>query len=163
MIPSQSDEMLVLNPTVDPLILGSLFFGGGGLFCMATGPLFVGIVGVLGVAMGLASLCLAVWTKVSPKSRLRLSPSGFTFGTFQAVSSYNWNEVEKFHTLKLSWAGGERVGFTFAPSCQRKTFIRWLNPPLPMGLLPRTYGKQPVELALLLETWRQKYGNIQHN
>jgi len=162
MMAAQPDESLVLVPKVDHLILGTVFFGGGGLFCMATGPLFAGIVGLIGVAMGLASLGLAFWVRVSPNSRLRLTPSGFTFGKFPAVFRYEWAEVEKFITLKLPWSG-ERVGFTFTPSCQRKTFIRWLNPPRPLGLLPRSYGKKPAELALLLETWRQKHTSIQNN
>jgi hypothetical protein len=146
------DEM-VLHPNPTWLIVGVVFFGAGGPLCLYGGH----VIGWGAIAFSAVSLVLLLWMEFSPHSRLRLSPDGFTFGTWQRVSTYRWADVDRFFAARF--AGSHRVGFAFAPHRREEPPIRWLQPPLHGRFLPNEYGMSAAELARLLESWRVRYAD----
>ena len=146
-----SPEQLEFRPHSGKLLLAGSFLGFCGVVVLSSGQIF----GWFGIALGVASLFLAGWMGFSPKSHLRLSPQGFSFGTWQRVSSYRWADVSGFFTTKFTT--GRRVGFAFASHYRQEPPIRWMSPPFYGRFLPNQYGMDAVELAKLLESWRSRY------
>lgn len=146
-----SPEQLELRPHSGSLLVAGGFLGLCGMLTLFGGHAF----GWCGVAFGVVSLFLVGWMSLSPKSHLRLSPEGFSFGTLRQVSVYRWTDVSGFFTTKFTT--GRRVGFAFAAHYRQEPPIRWMSPPFHGRFLPNQYGMDAVELAKLLESWRSRY------
>jgi len=93
------------------------------------------------------------------RMRLRLSPSGFTFGTLRRKYEYRWSDVAAFFALSMG-SNLRTVGFNFSRSYSGEQKVRRINQEFGGfdRFLPDTYGMRPLELVTLLESWRLKYG-----
>lgn len=149
-------EQLVLKPNVTWFVIGIVFFGGGGALLMPENK----IVGCLSVAFGLVSFVILMWTVFSPRSRLRLTETGFSFGTMSRVSAFRWSDVAEFFPVYF----GNRtwVCFRFSPSFRGERELRRINQEFGGfdRFLPFTYGMQADDLVRLMESWRSKYADL---
>ena len=101
-------------------------------------------------------VCLTALT--SKRMILRLTPEGFAFGTLRKKYFYSWSDVAVFGVASI---GEKRACFTLRPDFAGDEKVRAINQAA-IGFdrfLPDTYGKEPMELAKLLEEWRYRYSD----
>lgn len=148
-------EHIEMHPSLTWLIVGVLLFGGGGAPLIQEQP----IIGCISVVIGALYLGALMWTAFSPRSRLRLSPDGFTFGSMRRISTYRWSDVAAFFPLRV--AGNDRVCFTFSKEFGGETKLRRINQDFGGfdRFLPNDYGMKADQLADLLESWRVRNVN----
>jgi hypothetical protein len=155
MTESDASEEMEIHPRPTWLIVGVVFFAGCGALSFKQRP----IVGVVSIVIGIVFLALLSWVAFSPRSRLRLSAHGFTFGSMRRVSTYRWADVEAFFPCRF--ARRTWVCFTFSPLYSGERRVRSINQRFGGfdRYLPLDYTMRPEALAQLLEKWRVKYGD----
>ncbi|MEN8151999.1 MAG: hypothetical protein ABFS86_19445 [Planctomycetota bacterium] len=84
---------------------------------------------------------------------LRLDTTGFTIRGLWRRVSVPWVDVNEF---RVSSAGHAVVGWNLIPEVARKGVLASLNRGFAgvEACLPDTYGMEPEDLALLMESWR---------
>jgi hypothetical protein len=124
---------------------------GGGMLYSGTGWPWV----YLGPAALLAGF--AVYVLTAPRMRLRLSATGFEYGTVVRRYSFRWVDVAGFGVA--DFATFRWVVFVFAPGYTGDGRVRRINQDFGGfdRYLPDTYGRNPIALAELLEEWRVRY------
>jgi hypothetical protein len=138
------------------MLLGSFAFIGGGMFVLGLGTVINLVMGVSGIVFGIVGVPVSLSALFSKRIVLRLTPEGFSFGTLRKKYFYNWTDIAQFGVGSV---GVKKTCFTLRADYQGETKVRAINQGF-MGFdrfLPDTYGKKPVELAKLLEEWRQRY------
>ena len=145
----------MLSPDRTWFVVGTILFGTGGVLGISDGRWF----GWFVLACGVFGFVVLIWATFSPKSRLRLSPRGFEFGSMKRVSSYLWSDISEFFPARF--AGGSWVCFTFSEKYSGETKVRHVNQRFGKfdRFLPNNYGLSAEDLAGLLERWRSRFGN----
>ncbi len=153
MTKTSANEQMEIHANPTWFFVGIILFGGGGALLIQQRP----IVGIVSVAIGALSFVVLLWTAFSPRSRLRLSPEGFTFGTIRRISTYRWSDVAAFFPLRV--AGHDRVCFKFSKEFSGEMKQRQINQDFGGfdRFLPNDYGMRADQLAELLESWRSRY------
>jgi hypothetical protein len=105
--------------------------------------------------MFLALLCAAypaaALAGARQRSQLRLSEEGFTIGPFDHFIP--WAAIERFEVMER---GAARLVAFDAASGSDLASLRWVRRIAGHdGALTESYGKDPYELAALLEAWRR--------
>jgi hypothetical protein len=110
------------------------------------------------LGMAVVLIGFTAWVMLAPRMRLRLSPSGFAYGTARRRYFFRWEDVAEFGVARF--AGYWWVAFNLVPGYRGDERVRAINQEFGRfdRFLPDTYGMRAVELALLLESWRLCYG-----
>jgi hypothetical protein len=110
-------------------------------------------------ALGLPVFALQFHPKAA---YLRLEPDGFTFCTLFRAHTVRWATVREFAVIQVG--PNRMVAWNFTPDYPASGSARSISKSLSgyEAALPDTYGLKPRELADLMESLRQSYGNIRH-
>ena len=87
---------------------------------------------------------------------LRIAPEGIAIGTGRKEETkYKWDDIEAFGITKIR--GVEFVSWNFKPGYDKTRFVRTFNQRIGgmEAMLPDTYGFKAIQLATLLNEYRQ--------
>ncbi|OWK45724.1 hypothetical protein [Fimbriiglobus ruber] len=147
---------LVLRPGLSRF--GWLFGSAAALAALGDVMLYRGT-GLPWLYLGLAALLtgFGCWVLTAPRMWLRLSPTGFEYGTVLRRYSFRWDDVAWFGVSEF--ASHRWVVFVFAREYPGDERVRRINQRFGGfdRILPDTYGYRPVALAELLESWRFRH------
>src|SRR5258706_11607309 len=154
------DEKIELKPSpakrVGFLVI-YLAVTAGGTFIVREGPVISLLMGCLGIAFGTLGIIGSFAALIWPRFILRLTPQGFSYGSLRKSYFYNWADIAVFGVSDFGM--GKRVCFNFRPHYSGEVKVRAINQGS-VGFdrfLHESYGMTPMELATLLEKWRQRY------
>jgi hypothetical protein len=153
---AQRDYVTELKPNPDKWMGALAFFlisAVIGVFLVRNGEWWKGgglvVWGVSGFGVSLA----AVFSK---RMTLRLTPQGFAYGSLRKKYFFKWGDVSGFGIGKVNEM---KTCFNMRSDYQGEEKVRGINRRW-IGydrFLPDTYGKDPMELAKLMEEWRFLY------
>jgi hypothetical protein len=111
----------------------------------------------LWLALAAGLIVFASWVLTAPRMRLRLSPSGFAYGTARRRYFFQWSDVAYFTVREF--ATYRHVFFVFAPGYRGDERLRAINQDFGGfdRFLPDTYGMRAEALADVLEAWRLRH------
>jgi hypothetical protein len=164
-----SDDVLVLHPSKRKWIAVTLLaaaFTAAGVWIVDDGAWLVGVVVI---AFFGPCTCVGVWTLIPGNAYLRLDPAGLAARTPFRTLRYSWDEIDNFrvHTVVTRARGithtTDLVAFDRRGGPVAGPLLRSIGGTIsPQSLevdagLPDTYGRNPGELARLLQGYRDRY------
>lgn len=162
---SLGDDVLTLRPRRRKWILVGLGCGGFALVLLVLVLSAPGLFVLLGLAFFGALTVVSVWQLVPGAAYLQLGPQGFVAKGPLRTLRHSWDEVEHFQVYEVhtQYSTQRFVGFDLrdrVPESQSfwQTLSRGMSG-VDAGL-PDTYGRDPDELAELLETYRDRYATV---
>ena len=138
------------------LLLASLAFVVGGVFLLHENKFMDFAIGILGMIFGIIGILTSLTCLFSKRMTLQLTPQGFSYGTLRKKYFYKWSDIAVFGVGSI---GVKKACFTLRTGFAGEEKIRAINQ-CSIGFdhfLPDTYGKKPMELAKILEDWRQQH------
>ena len=163
MIHAASDQRRVLKASrfkwAVLLFAGAVFAMGGVLiFFAAPGGRVGGIVvfAFFGACAAVAAIQLVF------RSTLTLTTEGFTFTGLGRRVTRRWRDIDSFVAVRTSALSGV-VGIRLPVSPEQASGVRRAARAIggyDGGALPDTYGMTAVDLAALMNDWRDRYANL---
>ena len=103
-----------------------------------------------------AGIPLLVLQMMTGKNYLRIDREGFYLGTIRKEATKNyWKDIEMFGVTTMN--GVSYVSWNYAPTYKKEKVSRKINLTLRKmeAMLPDTYGFKAVELATLMNEYKQ--------
>ncbi len=113
--------------------------------------IFCGLCSVVGPILAIVML-------IPGSSYLKLTREGFEISYFFRKTFIRWSEVDSFRVVAVNGVK-PMVYFDYNQNYQKRAVARYLSNII-AGVeagLPDNYGKDPEELARLMNEWKQKY------